>query len=324
VIKLRHIIALFLLCWGPAYPKASAQSPNQTAVNNQRATFDEQRAFRNLLQQTRFGPREPGSPGHARCLKHLREELNKYSDIVNLQSFSFSVPGWKTVQLTNIVASVNARATTRIFVSAHWDTRPWADQDPDPKNRALPIPGANDGASGVAVILELARCLKQAPPAIGVDLVLFDGEDVGKSGFPETFSVGSRHLARNRPQGFTPLFGVNIDMIGDRNLDIYREQNSERLAPQVQSLVFSTARRLNLSQFIDTPGSEITDDHLPMNEIGIPTVDLIDFRYPDESNKYWHTMADTPDKCSPESLAAVGRLLLEIIYSHQETKEPHR
>jgi glutaminyl-peptide cyclotransferase len=248
---------------------------------------------------------------------YLREELGKYADAVVPQTFSYTVPNWKRVSLTNLLASFNAQATNRIFISAHWDTRPWADQDPDKKNWVKPIIGANDGASGTAVILEIARHLKQFPPAIGVDLILFDGEDLGKSGLPESFSVGAQHFAKNRPASFTPRFGINIDMIGDKALEIEREQGSERLAPEVQSVVFSTALRLGLPGFVNVPGHEITDDHLPMNDVGIPTIDLIDFKFPDESNKYWHTMNDTPDKCSAQSLGAVGTLLLHIIYEQR-------
>ncbi len=235
--------------------------------------------------------------------------------MVESQDFVATLPDGKQVQLSNLIAAFNGRATKRLFVSAHWDTRLWADQDPDKNNQSKPISGANDGASGVAVILEIARQLKRVPPAIGVDLVLFDGEDLGKTGQPESFSTGAKHFASNKPVGFNPKFGINIDMIGDRTLKIYREQNSERLAPDVQDLVFGTAKSLHITQFIDSRGEEITDDHLPLNNIGIPTIDLIDFSYPDDSNKYWHTLADTADKCSAESLAAVGKVLMKIIYS---------
>jgi len=301
----------------PASQVFSRDPSQQGQPGTRQGKFDSARAYRNLVKQTQFGPRDPGSKAHERCLKYLREELGKYADVVIPQTFSYSVPRWKLVALTNLFASFNARATNRIFISAHWDTRPWADQDPDKKNWTKPIVGANDGASGVAIILELARQLRQFPPAIGVDLVLFDGEDLGTSGSGNSFSIGAQHFAKNRPPGFNPRFGINIDMVGDRNLEIEREQNSERLAPEIQNLIFSTARRLMLPGFIDSPGSEITDDHLPLNDAGIPTVDLIDFKYPDGSNKYWHTMADTPDKCSAESLGAVGTLLLEIIYTQQ-------
>jgi glutaminyl-peptide cyclotransferase len=308
----------------PASSEFFHDASQQRRRDPQQGKFDQVSAFGYLVKQTQFGPRDPGSAGHERCLKYLREELGKYADVVLPQTFSYSVPNWKRVQLTNLVASFNTRATNRFFISAHWDTRPWADQDPEKLNRSKPLIGANDGASGVAIILELARHMKQFPPAVGVDLVLFDGEDLGTSGFGDSYSIGAQHLAKNRPPGFTPRFGINIDMVGDRNLEIEREQSSERLAPEIQNLIFSTARRLMLPGFVDAPGHEMTDDHLPLNDAGIPTVDLIDFKYPDDSNKYWHTMADTPDKCSPESLGAVGTLLLEIITTQRSPGESTR
>jgi glutaminyl-peptide cyclotransferase len=315
-LALSFLLSVVLVGY-PASTNYWHHSSQDRRLQPQRCKFDSTRAFGYLVRQTQFGPREPGSIGHDRCLKFLREELGKYADVVVPQTFSFSVPRWKSVQLTNILASFNTHATNRLFVSAHWDTRPWADQDPEKKNWTRPIIGANDGASGVAVILELARQLKQFPPTIGVDLLLFDGEDLGKSGFTDSYCIGAQYFAKNRPPGFTPRFGINVDMVGDRNLEIEREQNSERLVPDIQNLIFSTARRLMLPGFVDSPGQEIADDHMPLNDVGIPTVDLIDFKYPDASNKYWHTMADTPDKCSAQSLGAVGTLLLEIIYTQQ-------
>ncbi|MBI3579516.1 MAG: M28 family peptidase, partial [Ignavibacteriales bacterium] len=195
-----------------------------------------------------------------------------------------------------------------------WDTRLWADQDPNPANRNKPMLGANDGASGVAVLLEIARLLKQSPPQIGIDIVLFDGEDLGKTGNPESFSAGAKYFANNKAPGFHPRFGINLDMVGDKVLEIPREINSDRYAPDVMNVIYSTAKELNIPQFSNSIGEEIIDDHLPLNNIGIRTVDLIDFNYPDRSNKYWHTLADTPDKCSEESLAAVGQVLITVIY----------
>ncbi len=288
-------------------PRATRNEANQA--------FNGKRAFEYLVRQTRFGPRGPGLPGHERCLQYLRTELVTHAETVRNQEFSYTLKTGKRLLLTNLIASFNVRSKHRILLSAHWDTRLWADKDPDVKNRTTPIAGANDGASGVAVLLEIAQQLKERPPSIGVDLILFDGEDVGMSGTPGSFCQGSRYFAKNKPADYQPRFGINIDMVGDRELTIYREQNSERLAGDIMDLVFSAARQLNVSQFIDAQGAEVSDDHLPLNEVGIPTINLIDFDYPDETNKFWHTVADTPDKCSAASLEAVGTVILTIIYA---------
>lgn len=280
-----------------------------------KSAFDGERAYHYLLRQTGFGPRGPGLAGHDRCLRFLQAELGKSAEIVRSQEFSYTLKTGKPLRLTNVIASFNAGATHRILLSAHWDTRLWADKDPNVKNHSTPIPGANDGASGVAVLLEIAQQLRARPPSIGVDLVLFDGEDVGTTGAPGSFCQGSRYFAKNKAENYQPRFGINIDMIGDRELTIYREQNSERLAPQILDQVFSAARQLKITQFVDSKGAEVSDDHLPLNEAGIPTINLIDFDYPDESNRFWHSLSDTPDKCSAASLEAVGTVLLNIIYS---------
>jgi Iap family predicted aminopeptidase len=277
--------------------------------------FDPTQAFRYLTTQTDFGPRNPGSAGHAACLRFMHKELHRFADAVSLQPFTASDYRGNSYRMTNVIASFNPAATDRILLSAHWDTRPWADDDPNPANRNTPILGANDGASGIAVLLEIARLLKQYPPPIGVDMVFFDGEDLGTQGDNTHWALGSKYFARNMPEGFRPRFGINIDMIGDANLEIPREPYSEQYAPHVVKLVFTIARQLNIPQFVDRPGRPVYDDHIPLNEAGIPTANLIDFDYPDASNRYWHTMEDTPDKCSPESLEAVGRVLLHIIYS---------
>jgi hypothetical protein len=278
-------------------------------------TFSGKRAHQYLLRQTGFGPRGPGLAGHDRCLRFLQTELGGLAESVRNQEFAHTLKNGKSILLTNVIASFNPGAAHRILLSAHWDTRLWADKDPDVRNHTRPIAGANDGASGVAILLEIAQQLKAHPPSTGVDMIFFDGEDLGTTGIPGSFCQGSRYFAKNKTQDYQPRFGINIDMVGDRELTIYREQNSQRLAPQVLEQVFATARRLKITQFVDAQGAEVSDDHLPLNEAGIPTINLIDFDYPDETNRYWHTMSDTPDKCSAASLEAVGTVLLDIIYS---------
>jgi Zn-dependent M28 family amino/carboxypeptidase len=247
------------------------------------------------------------------------DQMNGFAEAVTVQNFTGKDHTGTQHQLTNVISSFNLSATDRILLTAHWDTRPWADQDPHPANHNKPLLGANDGASGIAVLLEIARLLKQNPPPIGVDMVFFDGEDLGRSGDTDSFCLGSKHFARTKAPGFHPRFAINLDMVGDRLLTIPREPYSEEYAPSVVEMIFSTARALKIAAFVDKPGRATYDDHIPLNEVNIPAVDLIDFDYPDESNRYWHTMEDTPDKCSPESLEAVGVVLVHIIYSQART-----
>jgi Zn-dependent M28 family amino/carboxypeptidase len=199
-------------------------------------------------------------------------------------------------------------------LTAHWDTRPWADQDVNPGNYAKPILGANDGASGVAVLLEFARIFTSNPPPAGVDIVLFDAEDVGESGNSESYAKGSQYFAKHLPTDTQYKYAINFDMVGDKNLEIRRESNSNMYAPALMEAVFKRARLLGFPQFIDEETPGIYDDHIPLNQANIPAIDLIDFNYPDHTNRYWHTMDDTPDKCSPESLHAVGTVILNILY----------
>lgn len=276
--------------------------------------FDGDRAFLKLKAQTDIGPRYPGSPGQRKCLEFLQSELRQYADAVNLQPFTHIGYENQTLNMWNVIASFNSSSPTRILLMAHWDTRPYADQDSNPANRNRPILGANDGASGVAVLLEIARLLKSSPPNIGVDIVLVDGEDYGKKTID--YLLGSKFFASNLPPGYRPIFGIVVDMIGDAQLEIARETNSLQYAPDIVELVWSTARSLDVTQFVEKVQPPVTDDHLPLNQAGIKAIDLIDFDYPDDSNRFWHTLQDTPDKCSPQSLEAVGKVLLHVIYQY--------
>jgi len=273
-------------------------------------TFDGQRAYAYLVKQCDFGPRNPGSVGHQKAQDYLVKEFSKFTDQVRLQPFPFvNYKDNLHLTLNNIIASFGHKSP-RILLAAHWDTRPWADQDPNPKNRNTPILGANDGASGVAVLLEIARHLKENPPPVGVDLALWDGEDSGREGHSDEYLQGSRYFARNKSLSYDPEFSILLDMIGDRDLQIYEEGNSISYAPDVVNRVWAIASKLGYPQFIPDVRYTIVDDHLPLLEVGIPSIDVIDFDYP-----YWHTLGDTPDKCSAKSLKVVGQVLLNVIYS---------
>jgi hypothetical protein len=277
-------------------------------------SFDGKEAFGYLKAQTDFGPRIAGSTAHQNCLNYMESEMKQSADAVNLQTFEVKGYDGERLNLTNVISSFNSSATTRILLVAHWDSRPRADQDPDPKKRNQPILGANDAASGVAILMEIGRQLKLHPPAAGVDMLFDDGEDYGKEGDNSNYLLGTRYFAKNLPPGFHPEYGILLDMVGDKQLELLREPNSIRYAPDVVDLVWSTAKDLGIYQFVDEVQRPVLDDHLPLIEAGIKTIDLIDFNYPDASNRYWHTTQDTPDKCSPESLEAVGTVLLHLIY----------
>jgi hypothetical protein len=280
-------------------------------------TFNGQRAFDYLTKQTSFGPRNPNSQGHQACLDFLHSELKLFSDNVRLQRFDHAGYDGEHLSLTNLIAAFNPASTARILLCAHWDTRPRAEQDENKSRRNEPIIGANDAASGVAVLLELASLLKQHPASIGVDIVLFDGEDYGMEGDIQNYLLGSRYFARTKPADYLPRFGILLDMVGDAFLEIPKEESSVKFAPDVVELVWGKAKELGYTQFVDVAGEAITDDHLPLNEVGIKTIDLIDFNYPDQTHRYWHTHQDTPDKCSAESLEAVGTVITHTVYTQR-------
>lgn len=252
-----------------------------------------------------LGPRVPGTDAHARAIAYFQAELGRYAPEVTLERFSVR-DGARTLKLTNVVAVFNRGKGDPAMVAAHWDSRPRAEQDPHPEHRQQPIPGANDGASGAAVVLELARALKASPPPREVRLVLFDGEDWGET--PGTMFYGSREYVR-RHQGDLPAWGLLLDMVGDKDLVILREAYSEQRAGALVDRVHQAARALGHgSKFPDRGGPAVEDDHLPFLEAGVPFVDLIDFDYP-----HWHTVHDVPEHCSGESLEAVGNVVLRLL-----------
>jgi glutaminyl-peptide cyclotransferase len=268
--------------------------------------FDSAHAYAYLSKQCEFGPRFPGSTAHKETQAYLLTELQKFAQEVELQPFEFR-QGNQQIQMNNILAQFGPDSGEKILLAAHWDTRPFADQDATIANRNQPILGANDGASGVAVLLEVARVLKAKPPPRPVIIVLFDGEDYGRS--VDNMFLGSRHFAQNMGR-WRPDYGILLDMIGDRNLELPMERYSWSNHRDLTEAIWARAKKLGLSAFQDRIGYAIMDDHLPLIEAGVPMVDIIDFDYP-----YWHTLEDTPDKCSAESLGVVGKLVLSIIYS---------
>jgi len=281
-----------------------------TSCSRPADAFEGKRAFGWLLRQCEFGPRVPGTAAHDSCFAFLVQTLRGYGDEVEADTFAYDSPILKSnVRLMNVVARFRPDLTQRILFGAHWDTRAWADRDPEPAKRHMPVLGANDGASGVAVLLEVARLLKKSGPTVGVDIVLFDGEDLGSEADPNGYFRGSNRYVEQIAGQKPPLFVIILDMVGKKDLALHWEGNSRNLASNIVDLVWGEANELGVRSFRSDVHHTVFDDHTPFLNAGIPAIDVIDFAYPE-----WHTTHDTPEKCSAESLEGVGQVLLSLAH----------
>lgn len=290
---------------------AAAVAPAATAAAPK---FDGQSAFKDLEKQVSFGPRVPNQKGHVACADYLIETLKPLADSVERQPFTQRV-GSQNLRMNNILARWKGTGGKNgVLLCAHWDTRPTADFEENPEDRRKPILGANDGASGVAVLLEAARMFKKNPPPVPVMIVFFDGEDFGP-GVDRMF-LGSRYFARKLPAD-VPRRGILLDMVGDRDLQIPKEAYSVQNAQEVVDEVYDLAAALGHGKYFPRlVDRAIEDDHIPLQQRGLKVIDLIDFDYgPDHT--WWHTLEDTPDKCSPQSLAVVGEVVTRWVYQQK-------
>lgn len=273
--------------------------------------FDGDSAFALLERQVAFGPRVPGTAGHRAQLEWMTDFLRARADTVIVQRFTHRRANGDSVPMANVFARFRPEAQDRVLVLAHWDTRPMADQEENEADRSKPIPGANDGASGVAVLLQLANVLSSHSPPIGVDLLFTDGEDFG----PGEMYLGAKYFAANKDPGYRPFYGVLLDLIADQSPRFPIEGNSQSYAPEVVARVWDMAERLGYgSVFPSTTGGYIEDDHIPLNQAGIRTIDIIDFDY-GPGNRYWHTLEDDLQNVAPGGLQAVGDVVTHLIFS---------
>lgn len=290
--------------------------------------FNADSAYIYLQEQCDFGPRTMNSTAHDKCEKWIIQKFEQYGCKVTKQKATLNGYDGTPLRSTNIIASYNPEATTRIMFCAHWDCRPWADNDPDSTNWHKPIVAANDAASGVGVMIELARILKGSGLELGVDFICFDAEDYGTPQWFEgedpgdTWALGAQYFANNLPEGYAPRYGILLDMVGGVGAKFYREGMSMQYAPAIVKKVWNAARQVGYgSYFPKDDGGMITDDHIPVNQTAnIPCIDVIPY-YPDCAQSSfgptWHTIADNMDNIDKNTLKAVGQTMVQVLFTEK-------
>lgn len=259
-----------------------------------------------------MGPRNQGGEGKARAERWIKESLLAAGAEVSVHEFRHRPKGAVSgVELSfrNIVGRIKPAEQRRVLVGTHYDTRSYAERDEDASRRGEPTTGANDGGSGVAVLLEMAAVWKDEPPPVGVDLIFFDGEDFGEGEDWDEYFLGSKAWARGHPD-YRPEWGVVLDMVGDASLRLRKERDSLARAPSVVKRLWDAAERVGSEAFADETGGRLLDDHTAFLNSGVPVALVIDFQY-----RWFHTTGDTPDKCSAASLGQVGRAVMEAVES---------
>jgi len=274
--------------------------------------FDAARVVAHVEKQCSFGPRVPNSAARDSAAAYIAHSLEADGAEVRLQSFAVPDPyADRTLHLLNVVGSFDPGRKRRVLLMAHYDSRPWADQEPDTLLHDRPVPAAVDGACGTGILLEVGRLLgERMPEEIGVDIALFDGEDYGKEGDIDYYLLGSKHFVANLG-GYRPEYAILLDLVGGVGTQVGREGYSAEHAPALTDTLFSRARRLGLDYFVQTPGPAMIDDHVPFLRVGIRAVDLFGYDYP-----HWHRLSDTPDKCDPDRIGQVGKLLVDFVYRY--------
>ena len=287
--------------------------------------FSADSAYQYVASQCDFGPRVPGSDAQKACAKWLQNELLRHGATVKLQEGEMTAYNGTKLPVINIMGSFNPDAKMRVLLISHWDNRPFADNDPDPAKRKQPVMGANDGASGVGILLELARLCNEKLPQVGIDIFLTDAEDYGapddwKGTHDEKWwALGTQMWCKQAArEGYRAQYGILLDMVGSANATFYREYYSERYASSFVNEIWQNAARLGYGDlFINQGGGGVTDDHVFVNRmLQIPCVDIIDTRTDTDGTfcPEWHTTYDTIDNISRETLGKVGRVLVSLLW----------
>ncbi len=298
--------------------KISEETSSVDDTITQVVDFNGMNAYNLVKTQCDFGPRVPGTAAHSKCAEWLEQSLRQSCDTVIVQQGQVTTFDGKTLNIKNLVGSVNPSNSDRILLLAHWDCRPWADADPDPAKHKEPVMGANDAASGVAVLLELARLMKEKKPNIGVDILLVDAEDWGTNEVEESWALGTQYWAKNpHITGYTARFGILLDMVGAKGAKFYKEIESIQCAPDVVNEVWDVAQKSGYGSYFDNQyGGGVTDDHVVVNTMGIKCIDIIDMRQDGGFFAGWHTTDDTINWIDQNTLKAVGQVVANVVYSY--------
>ena len=318
------LVATLLACGGHSGKRGSEADTIALAPCPK---FQQDSAMAHIHTQCGFGPRVMGTEAAGQCGDFIASRFRQYGASVTEQRCTVTLYDGTQVPARNIIASVNPESLDRILFCAHWDSRPWADNDPDEQNWHTPVPAANDGASGVAVLLELCRLLQQQPIHTGIDFVCFDAEDAGTPEWGEdpadgrdTWCLGSAYWAQQaRETGYKARYGVLLDMVGGRGCTFAREQVSMQYAQPVVDLIWHLAIQLGYGHFFPLHmGGSLIDDHVNVNRIArVPCLDIVPYFTdgPSTFGPTWHTLQDTPDNIDPDVLKAVGQTLTQLIYN---------
>jgi len=315
---------LFISCESSSSQKQQTNQPSQPVVKNA-PDFDADSAYAYVEKQTLFGSRVPNTQAHIQCGDFLVQEMQRFGANVIEQKATLKAYNGELLNARNIIGVFNEDRKNRILLFAHWDSRPYADHDPNPDNHKIPVLGANDGASGVGVLMEIARQIGMKEPHIGVDIIFFDAEDYGTPDFYDgefsenTWCLGSQYWAANpHVPGYSAQFGILLDMVGAKNAVFMKEGFSMHYAANFVEKIWKKARGLGYERFfVSEKGGYITDDHYYVNLLtNIPSVDIIHLEKnsPNGFFEHWHTVNDTMEHIDKETLKAVGQTLLEIIY----------
>ena len=322
ITGLGAIIAAFTLCLSCGAGKTNAGTnviDSQAAEDTYKTLFSADSAYSYVARQVAFGPRVPGTEAHRLCGDWLSQKLKSFGAEVTEQNATLKTFDGTRIPMRNIFARINPEAEKRILLLAHWDCRPWADNDPDPEKHSTPVDGANDGASGTGVLLELARILPKDGTGTGVDILLCDAEDWGEESNDESWALGARHFASNLPvEAYIPSAAILLDMVGAPDATFMREYFSQLANPALADEIWNIANRLGHQEmFVNRMGSAINDDHVELIKAGIPAIDIIDYREGEGFFRGWHTASDNMDCISKETLGAVGSILETYVKEKQ-------